>query len=238
MSCHVLSLTWSPPIHFHWYETECWQEYIQTQWQCSCTSLQKQKWKTRWVEAARPDKQVQKGSDKGKNHRQSCATVHHMTLQYFFVKCTCSPFQQQFSRPRVDQDSLCGTRGAPQHSLSQQGSILRDLQRVEVYTQWLLAACAVTVVNLIHNTLEDRIRQSFVLYLTSPNLCIIALLSLPVCRVEVHQSGRSGCYKIQSLWGGCAFPVHHSCTCQRPWASRFGWTWKMAKTKLYSKNFT
>lgn len=70
--------------------------------------------------------------------------------------CTFSLLQLQLSRPGVDQDSLSRARGAAQHNLSQQGSVLWDHQWVEVHMQRLLAARVVLVVDLIHNTLEDR----------------------------------------------------------------------------------
>ena len=89
-----------------------------------------------------------------------------MTLQIFLSifffnllssHCTCSLFRLQLSCPGVDQESLPWTGGASQHNLPQQRSILWDLQRVELCTQWLLAARAVPVVDLIHDTLEDRV---------------------------------------------------------------------------------
>lgn len=62
----------------------------------------------------------------------------------------------QLPSPGVDQDPLTWARGAAQHYLSQQGRVCRDCQRVEVVIQWLLAARAGLVVNLVHNTLQDR----------------------------------------------------------------------------------
>lgn len=59
-----------------------------------------------------------------------------------------------------------------------------------------------------------------------------SMLSLPVCRVKVHRGGRSYCHNVQSLWGGCALPVRHSCTWQRPSADDVGRTWKMTKNSL------
>lgn len=115
--------------------------------------------------------------------------VRHVTLQLLCLipsslvssYSTCSLFQLQISHPGVDQDPLSGTRGASQHDLCLQGGVLRDRQRVEVRVQWLLATCAVLVVNPIRNPLEDRrALQSFVLYMTSPNVNIIAMLPLPL----------------------------------------------------------
>lgn len=70
---------------------------------------------------------------------------------------TWSLFHPQLSCPGVDQETLSWTRGASQHNLPQQRGIPWDLQRVEMCTQSLLAARAVPVVDLIHDTLEDRV---------------------------------------------------------------------------------
>lgn len=78
-------------------------------------------------------------------------------FSFFSSFTTCFVPHLQLPNPCVDQDSLSWTGGATQHSLAQQRSVLWDLQWVEVYAQILLAACVVFLVDLVHDTLQERV---------------------------------------------------------------------------------